>query len=122
MCRQRPCKCSVDCFPVPRDYDFWHPEMRVGAFCFIDVVDAGNRYRELLIVLPCEGGELHGLPIAPAVISGWNKAAWNLSGTPEKPTLSPSVRTGERDHTKPDRPIVVEHWHGYLTNGRLVSC
>ncbi len=34
---------------------------------------------------------------------------WLLTGTREKPTLHPSLH-------------LVGHWHGYLTDGRFVSC
>lgn len=35
--------------------------------------------------------------------------SWQLSGTKEKPTLTPSLNW-------------IEHWHGYLRDGRLESC
>ena len=34
---------------------------------------------------------------------------WNLSGTIEKPTLSPSLHWSD-------------HWHGWLKGGKLISC
>lgn len=123
MCKQRPCRCSAKMFPVG-DHEFWNADgtARVGAFRIATVNDAGNRYQQLYVVLPCEGGELHGLPIAPAVISHWNKEQWKLSGTEQAPTLTPSVRTGDRDMALPGRPIIVEHWHGWVTAGQLKSC
>lgn len=123
MCTQRPCRCSVKMFPV-EDHEFWEKDgkPRVGAYRIVDVHDQGNRYRELYVVLPCEGGELHGLPLSPAVISHWNKEQWQLSGTPEAPTLLPSVRTGQRDNALPGSPIIVEYWHGWVLAGELKSC
>jgi hypothetical protein len=34
---------------------------------------------------------------------------WGWDGNEEKPTITPSIHA-------------LEHWHGYMTQGRLVSC
>jgi hypothetical protein len=45
---------------------------------------------------------------------------WQFSGTPERPTLAPSIRVSvRRDPTKPDE---VELWHGFLQDGVFKSC
>jgi len=44
----------------------------------------------------------------PVMVS-WNVSRWKLTGTQEKPTLSPSL-------------FWIEHWHGFLENGYLRSC
>lgn len=45
----------------------------------------------------------HGVPIA------WSVPRWKLTGTPEKPSLHPSL-------------LWVDVWHGWLRDGRLESC
>jgi Family of unknown function (DUF6527) len=91
----------------------------VGAFYWTDCDDAGNHYRMLMVKMPADGGEVHGIPIAPAVSSGWNKAAWTFDGNEDAPTLSPSIRYGDRNEK---HEIVVEHWHGFIKAGRIESC
>jgi hypothetical protein len=38
-----------------------------------------------------------------------SRPCWKWDGNEEKPTLTPSIHT-------------IDHWHGHLTAGRLVSC
>ena len=45
---------------------------------------------------------------------------WQFSGTPERPTLAPSIRTTVR--RDPEKPDEVELWHGFLTDGTFKSC
>lgn len=91
----------------------------VGSFYWTDVDDAGNHYRMLMVKMPADGGKVHGVVIAPAVRSGWNKAAWQWDGNEEAPTLTPSIRYGERNEA---HEITVEHWHGFITSGQIKSC
>ena len=45
-----------------------------------------------------------------------SNAAWELSGSPDAPTLSPSI------DNYPIADANREGWHGWLRDGRLVSC
>lgn len=54
--------------------------------------------------LPCDEGLLTRLRIG-----GEEHPRWTLSGTDDKPTLSPSIDA-------------VGKWHGYLTEGRFMAC
>ena len=81
------------------------------------VEHAGSRFRKdvaagsaqwtedgthLWFVCPCGCGELHCVPVQ----RNGNTYGWGFGGTPELPTLSPSIQitTGCR-------------WHGYLEKG-----
>lgn len=68
--------------------------------------------KAVIIVMPVTWGDVnenaedysgHG------VLIGWDVPRWTLTGTPEKPTLNPSLNW-------------VNVWHGWLRDGRLVSC
>ena len=43
---------------------------------------------------------------------------WGWDGNVETPTLKPSIRHSVGD----GKGGMIEHWHGFLTNGRFVSC
>lgn len=121
MCTERPCKCSVDLHPVP-DYEGLCSDGAsvVGAFRIGWVKDGELRYRQFWIVLPCEGGELHGLPInAPgeALPEGVGRPMWTWDGNEHKPTISPSVLTWRGEGTQRQ-----EVWHGFIKAGRAESC
>jgi len=126
MCKQRPCKCSIDLVKTMEAH-FWREGIPVpGLFhigwCFIE---GGPRWRQLWVVLPCEGGELHGIPIkGPGSDPPADRATWNWDGNEDKPTLTPSILTWRsKDVNKPDTPDNREEvWHGFITNGRAVSC
>ena len=47
-----------------------------------------------------------------------SNAAWSLDGTEDAPTLSPSIHMHPNEDCDPPRP----GWHGWLRDGRLVSC
>lgn len=86
---------------------------------------APAKYRYLWVVLPCEGGELHGLPIRGKDSDPpKDRASWEWDGNEERPTLKPSILTWRRkDPQKPDSPANrQEVWHGFITAGRAVSC
>lgn len=123
MCRQRPCKCSID---LVRVADIDHAEAyALGEFEFGRVTDGKISYRMFWVVLPCEGGELHGLPInAPdeALPDGVGRPMWTWDGNEDQPTITPSVLTW-RNQKQPDgKEIRQEVWHGFITRGRAVSC
>lgn len=63
-----------------------------------------NGQRYLWLACPGDCQMVSPLPIRPHAGSG---ASWELSGTPEAPTLSPSVHH-------------VGCWHGWLRAGELV--
>jgi len=63
--------------------------------------------REFYLRCPCGRCSKHNmLPLAP----GRGDYVWSLSGTPDKPTLSPSIHWFEKDG-------VTTHWHGWLRDG-----
>ncbi len=45
---------------------------------------------------------------------------WNVSGPKEAPTVTPSIQTLPRDAV--DRDGNPSAWHGYLTDGKFISC
>jgi hypothetical protein len=118
MCTARPCKCSID---LCRVADIDHAQGYIpGDFEIGYVKDGDLRYRMFWVVLPCEGGELHGLPInAPgeALPDGVGRPMWTWDGNEEKPTLTPSVLTwrGKVENRQ-------EVWHGFIRAGRAESC
>lgn len=64
----------------------------------------------VFIVMPVEGWGGNGI-VCEWTVDRKNQcnAQWKLSGTKEKPTLSPSLHW-------------VGMWHGWLTDGELKSC
>lgn len=87
-----------------------------GGF-FYKWIGDGRRFPEdvesVAIVMPISwhpAPDIRGIQMEWSVShkNKWN-AQWLLSGTLEKPTLSPSLNW-------------VNTWHGHLTNGRLESC
>lgn len=79
-------------------------EHGAGAFWFTE----GDK--EFYALLP-------GMHLAYCPIDGSRGWVWN--GNREKPTLNPSILTSM--HCGPEREHI-ELWHGYMTDGRLVSC
>ncbi len=55
------------------------------------------------IILP--DGTFNSLPVSGI----HTKDSWQWNQNKEKPTLTPSIHC-------------IGHWHGYLTDGKLVSC
>lgn len=135
MCKKRPCKCSCDLVRVtPGAEGAYAAVMHAppGAFCFTSANDGTQRYRQLVIQLPCEGGDYHTLPVycegepKPA-----GRAAWKWDGNEEQPHLEPSIasRRLRRDLTRDEDPPLghldadlEEVWHGHITGGRAESC
>lgn len=74
-----------------------------GAFC-IDRCDGETR---LACRLP--DGCFIDIAIRPLPEGAFPQPSWEWDGNEEKPTLKPSV------HTR-------GHWHGWIKNGRMVSC
>lgn len=75
-----------------------------GDFLFLNSPEIPEK-RYLLCILPGDVGFAR-LPLFPG-----NHAHWELSGSQDKPTLSPSILSGG-----------VTEWHGYLRDGVFVSC
>ena len=71
-----------------------------GDFYFAD----RDGHEGIMIILPDEGW--HHIPIQKGPAP--DGKVWGWDGNTDKPTLTPSIRSS--------------NWHGYLTNGRLVSC
>lgn len=114
MCTQRPCRCSCD---MRRVFDIDDVlEGPPGSFHFGRVRAGEVTYLQLWVKLPCEGGELHGIPVRlrgqPKVTL--DRPQWEWNGHPIRPTITPSLITHRDDHQ--------EVWHGWFTNGRVVSC
>lgn len=87
---------SVDC----RKVEYGKGMERVGDFCFDDA------FGYIYVWIPGRSG-----PDAIQIQKGGSGGPriWAWDGNEDKPTLTPSIHcTGI--------------WHGYLTNGRLVSC
>jgi hypothetical protein len=131
MCRRRPCRCSVDLVlrvgSIETLWDICSPGdgLNPGIFSFSWVISGEYRYRQLWVVLPCEGGELHGLPLRfPDSNPVLQRPSWEWDGNLDRPTLKPSVLTWRlRNHKEPDAPNNREEvWHGFITAGRAVSC
>lgn len=94
---------------------------RPGAFHIGMVASGEHRYPILWVWMPCEGGELHGLPLKRPGETNPLKlpregASWQWNSHWLKPTLTPSVLTW-RDDIRPREEV----WHGYITDGRIVS-
>jgi hypothetical protein len=72
-----------------------------GDFCY------DEKYEHIYIVLP----GLHGQPDALRIQRGepGGERVWGWDGNVANPTLTPSIEWKG-------------HWHGHMTNGRLVSC
>lgn len=91
---------SVDCRRVsdyesierPGDF-YFHPVEGMAGETHLHVMLPGNTF----IVI----GVARGSSQMPKV--------WGWDGNEDKPTLQPSIHT-------------LEHWHGWLRNGHLVSC
>jgi hypothetical protein len=82
-------------------------DLQVGDWCFInDETYIGIRMGE---------GEMDCciLPIKPK--SDPNFAYWNWNGSKELPTLTPSILHWGKGRKEPAT------WHGYLTDGKLVT-
>jgi hypothetical protein len=77
-----------------------------GDYCIRDAT-AGQSFKYICMRLP--GGSLCNIPIGPAPKEAG--AAWDWNGDEDKPTLNPSVF----HHGNPE-------WHGFIRDGRMVSC
>lgn len=93
---------SVDCrrvqYPLPHG-----AEVKPGDFSWGPDVDG---VRHLYICLPGEN-RMDAIRVQRGAPGG--KRTWGWDGNEEKPTTQPSIH-------------YVDHWHGYLRAGRLVSC
>jgi hypothetical protein len=92
---------SCNCRRVEGGYDgVEHP----GDF-YLEPVEGMGGDTCIHIMLP--GHTLICIPIQKGSAPG--NRVWGWDGNEVMPTLTPSIHT-------------IDHWHGYLTNGRLVSC
>ncbi len=88
----------------------------IGDWAFAD------EYRKIIFIYPWEGGtdsEGHGemvvLPIRSSTYPNDDKRAWDWNGNTDAPTLRPSVLVWDDFNAKKQR------WHGWLTDGKLVT-
>ena len=78
-----------------------------GAFDFRGDPPMMMRFR-----CPCGCGDRRVITLRPGAAGG--SPSWEVSGSRDKPTLSPSLHLlGDDMRT---------HWHGWLRNGEFVSC
>ena len=85
------------------------PQARVGlqpGDYELETMADGQRYFWLRCPGPC--GQIEPLTLRPA-LKALGQASWEFSGTPQAPTLSPSIH----------HPGC---WHGWLQNGIYRSC
>ena len=75
--------------------------LKPGDFCVDDKVTGGQRYFWFCCPGPCR--QVAAIALRP-VVSPISQDSWELSGTPDAPTLSPSI-----NH--------VGCWHGWLRDG-----
>ncbi len=105
---------SVDAHHV-KDFRDDDGKVPAGYFHFVDGYD-GTKDVCLLFGCPCGCGSLHAVAVKPYDGAG---PTWDWDGNRDQPTLTPSIlsyqlnNSGER---------IGEHWHGFLTAGRFVSC
>jgi hypothetical protein len=75
-----------------------------GSWCYLRTPD--GQIRNIAMMLPGQTVP-QAIDIAPHGTHG--RPQWTLSGDLERPTLSPSIH-------------LVGFWHGWLREGRFVSC
>lgn len=98
------------------DMDFDRP-IPAGVFEFYsdrEGPDAG-----ILFGCPCGCGEMKSVGFDTRARSGSKRPKWHWDGNRERPTLTPSVNILQFNDAGQQ---IGEHWHGFLTNGRWVSC
>ena len=98
----------------PLEYPDCWPALKPGEWCF----DAAGA---LVANLPCDTPFATSHPTRPI--------AWGLSGTKEKPTVTPSIKVSTRTRELPDGTMLpagrgrdVVEWHGFLTEGQWRPC
>ncbi len=96
---------SVDGIKFPDgDLDHVCEGAAPGSWCYLRGSD--GQIRSIAMMLP--GFTFpQAINIQPHSTPG--RPSWSLSGDPDRPTLSPSLH-------------LVGHWHGWMREGRFVSC
>lgn len=72
----------------------------------------------MIYCCPCGCDSRGSLPFIQYRGDGHSNPQWDWDGNVEKPTLKPSIAHSVGD----GKGGMVEHWHGYLTNGEFKSC
>ena len=101
---------SVDCVVVA-DHD---AACAHGAGAVYFVRNEAGQGTHVGVVLPCDTD-----PVAPREIPVDGSRGWRWDGNLEKPSMEPSILASIT--WGPDRQYI-ELWHGFMRNGRLVSC
>lgn len=94
---------------LPRpDKDF---DNEPGDFCwdFDAAYLGGKREGQTHVLYLCLPGEIRWSPIHVQKGGPGGERVWGWDGNEDLPTVQPSIHW-------------VDHWHGFLTAGRLVSC
>jgi hypothetical protein len=94
-CRRHPDDCPHDELTQIGDF-CWHVEDNVTSGLFINAPEISAESLGVVYVPVREGPNAAG-------------QHWGWDGNVERPTLTPSINW-------------VDHWHGYLCAGELVSC
>jgi hypothetical protein len=95
----------------PEDDDW--DDCPAGAWQFYTSGD--NTRAGMLFKCPCGCGSVFSFNFMPE-----RGTCWQWNGDEENPTCTPSMLIYQMDQRQ--GKVVGEHWHGWLTAGRWVSC
>lgn len=104
---------SVDAIYDETTFD--RTEVPAGHFHYF-VKSKGGDISGMLFGCPCGCGELKSVSFRPHAVK---RPSWEWNGDRNKPTLSPSINILQFNEQGQQ---IGEHWHGWLRDGRFVSC